>query len=82
MGKILATFRIEESDWQEFKELAESQGASASALLNDFIATKLGRDSTAPIPANQLEKVTDELRRDFEAQMMALKAELLGELHA
>jgi hypothetical protein len=78
MGKILATFRIEESDWQEFKELAESQGASASALLNDFIATKLGRDSTAPIPPNQLEK----LKQDLQAQMMALKAELLGELNA
>jgi uncharacterized coiled-coil DUF342 family protein len=45
MSKILATFRIEESDWNAFKEWAEKRGNNASSELVGFIESALGRAS-------------------------------------
>ncbi|QMS91363.1 hypothetical protein HUN01_28590 [Nostoc edaphicum CCNP1411] len=37
----LATFRIDDEDWQKFQELAKTQGTSASALLVNFIRSSI-----------------------------------------
>jgi uncharacterized protein (DUF2342 family) len=35
--KTLATFKIDQSQWDEFKEKANKAGSNASAVLKDFI---------------------------------------------
>lgn len=45
MAKILATFRVDENDWNAFKEWAESRGTNASSELVGFIESALGRGS-------------------------------------
>ncbi|GFE70039.1 hypothetical protein [Chroococcus sp. FPU101] len=43
MGKTLATFRIDESLWGEFKQLMDEEGTNASAELVKFVSTRLGK---------------------------------------
>ncbi|NCR08852.1 hypothetical protein [Microcystis aeruginosa] len=42
-NKILATFRVDEDDWEAFKQWAEKRGNSASGELIRFIESALGR---------------------------------------
>jgi len=50
MAKTLATFRIEDSDWEAFKKWADSKGSNASSELVKFVLTCLGRiDSGEPL---------------------------------
>ncbi len=37
----LATFRVDDEDWQKFQEIARTQGTSASALLVNFIRSSI-----------------------------------------
>ena len=42
-NKILATFRVDEDDWEAFKQWSEKRGNSASAEIIRFIESALGK---------------------------------------
>ncbi|MEL0594266.1 MAG: hypothetical protein U1V55_07700 [Planktothrix rubescens PR222] len=53
-GQKLATFKVDESDWEGFKTLCDSVGLSASKALTNFIknsldARELGAVAFAPV---------------------------------
>ena len=59
MGKTLATFRIEENDWNAFKEWADKKGSNASSEIIKFVLSSIGRID-GEISADALERRIDE----------------------
>lgn len=60
MGKTLATFRIDESLWGEFKQLMDEEGTNASAELVKFVSTRLGKlDNLETVNTNTLDSHID-----------------------
>ncbi len=47
MEKVLATFRINQKDWQDFRDWAKSQGSNASSEINKFVLASLGRTDSS-----------------------------------
>jgi hypothetical protein len=54
----LATFRIDADTWKEFKDAAQAQGTTASALLKGFVSSYLGHPTE---PASRLDAIAGEL---------------------
>lgn len=81
-GQVLATFRIEESDWNAFKEWAESRGNTASSELVSFIESALGRvgkiyDVSLDKRIEQyLEKHIDRLDTDIDGKLDKLDTDI------
>ena len=59
MSKTLATFRIEEDDWLDFKAWADSKGSNASSELIKFVLTSIGKQKNAP-SSEHIDKRIDE----------------------
>lgn len=66
-NKILATFRVDEDDWEAFKQWAEKRGNSASGELIRFIESALGRATL-----DDMETVD----KKIEAAIVSLRTEL------
>lgn len=54
--RTLATFRIDESQWQAFKEKSASQGSNATAELAKFIQSYISNDIQTDI-----QRIDDEI---------------------
>ena len=65
-NKILATFRVDEDDWEDFKQWAENRGNSASAEIIRFIESALGKTTLDD---------TDTVDKKIEAAIESLRAE-------
>jgi len=66
-NKILATFRVDEDDWEAFKQWAEKRGNSASGELIRFIESALGRATLDDM---------DTVDKKIEAAIASLRTEL------
>lgn len=70
-NKILATFRVDEDDWEAFKQWAENRGNSASGELIRFIESALGKATLDDM---------DTVDKKIEAAIASLRAELVREI--
>jgi len=73
-NKILATFRVDEDDWEAFKQWSEKRGNSASGELIRFIGfieSALGKATLDDM---------DTVDKKIEAAIASLRAELVGEI--
>jgi hypothetical protein len=68
-NKILATFRVDEDDWESFKQWSENRGNSASGELIRFIESALGKAVLDDM---------DTVDKKIEAAIASLRAELLN----
>ena len=70
-NKILATFRVDEDDWEAFKQWSEKRGNSASGELIRFIDSALGKATLDDM---------DTVDKKIEAAIASLRAELVREI--
>ena len=70
-NKILATFRVDEDDWEAFKQWSEKRGNSASGELIRFIESALGKASLDDV---------DTVDKKIEAAIASLRSELIGKI--
>ena len=68
-NKILATFRVDETDWEAFKQWSEKRGNSASAEIIRFIEASLGKTTLDDM---------DVVDKKIEAAIASLRAELMS----
>jgi hypothetical protein len=66
-NKILATFRVDEDDWEAFKQWSEKRGNSASGELIRFIESALGKTilDDMDIVDKKIEAAIESLRAEF-----------------
>ena len=67
-NKILATFQVDETDWEDFKQWSRKRGNSASAEITRFIEASLGKTTLDDM---------DVVDKKIEAAIASLRAELL-----
>lgn len=95
MTKTLATFRIEEEDWESFKEAASAEGCTASDIFKGFVqwflegnrlnvlAPKVDKPTSSHLDKS-LEERIDKLERSIDERIAAsldsLRSQLLEEL--
>lgn len=72
-GQKLATFKIDESDWEAFKTLCEGAGTSASRTLISFIEQSLaaGKIDESLLPKPKSSIASDVNLDELEARLMA-----------
>ena len=70
-NKILATFRVDEDDWEAIKQWSEKRGNSASAEIIRFIEASLGKATLDDM---------DTVDKKIEAAIASLRAELVREI--
>jgi hypothetical protein len=68
-NKILATFRVDETAWEAFKQWSEKRGNSASGELIRFIESALGKAVLDDM---------DTVDKKIEAAIASLRSELLN----
>ena len=66
-NKILATFRVDEDDWEDFKQWAENRGNRASAEIIRFIESALGKTTLDDMDTvdKKIEAAIESLRAEF-----------------
>jgi hypothetical protein len=66
-NKILATFRVDEDDWEAFKQWSEKRGNSASGELIRFIESALGKATLDDMDTvdKKIEAAIESLRAEF-----------------
>jgi hypothetical protein len=66
-NKILATFRVDEDDWEAFKQWSEKRGNSASGELIRFIESALGKAVLDDMDTvdKKIEAAIESLRAEF-----------------
>ncbi len=79
-GQKLATFKVDENNWEAFKTLCEGSELSASKALNNFIqnsldAGELGAAAFAPVVES-----SQNIDIDIDALEARLMAKIRGEL--
>jgi hypothetical protein len=70
-NKIMATIRVDEEDWEAFKQWSEKRGNSASGELIRFIESALGKATLDDM---------DTVDKKIEAAIASLRAELVREI--
>jgi hypothetical protein len=70
-NKILATFRVDETDWEDFKQWSEKRGNSASAEIIRFIESALGKTSLDDMDTvdKKIEAAIESLRAEFKEKI-------------
>ena len=59
MEKVLATFRINQKDWQDFQDWTKSQGSNASREINQFVLASLGRIDSSEVSLEDIDNHID-----------------------
>lgn len=73
----LATFRIEEEDWQAFLERTKKMNTSASAVLQNFVKW-VNAGNQLDEPVSPLEQTSD-IEERIEAKLAALHKQMIEE---
>ena len=70
-NKILATFQVDEIDWEDFKQWSRKRGNSASAEITRFIEASLGKTplEDMDIVDKKIEAAIESLRAEFKEKI-------------
>lgn len=77
-GQKLATFKVDESNWETFKTLCEDAGISASKALNNFIQMSLDAGELGAAAITPVKDIPTNIGVDIDA----LEARLMAKVRA
>jgi hypothetical protein len=79
-GQKLATFKVNESDWEGFKTLCDGVGLSASKALTNFIKNSLDAKELGAVAFTPVVESINNIDIDIDALETRLFEKLRGEL--
>jgi hypothetical protein len=79
-GQKLATFKVDESNWDKFKILCDNKGLSASKALTNFIQNSLDAGELGAVAFTPVVESIQNIDFDIDALETRLFEKLRGEL--
>ncbi|HEY9863493.1 MAG TPA: hypothetical protein V6D21_04870 [Candidatus Obscuribacterales bacterium] len=79
-GQKLATFKVDENNWESFKALCEAKGLSASKALQNFIQNSLDARELGAAALTPVVESSQNIDIDIDALETKILAKIRGEL--